>query len=74
MVTHWVRAALGSPPSPSSGEAATAWSLSVVTGPEGGLFGFVPFSLGVDLGRSPSAGSWYLGFHATPRYPIAWAS
>lgn len=57
----------------SGGEATTAWSLGVGAGLEGSLFGFVPFSFGVDVGHSPSAGSWYLGLHAAPRYPVAWA-
>lgn len=50
----------------------SAWAVGVGAGLDGSLFGFVPFSLGMDLGYGLPAGRLVLGWRLGQVYPSPW--
>jgi NTE family protein len=54
-----------------AGATRQVWAWGVGAGLEGRLFGFVPFTLGVDVGHGVTAGTWYLGWRLGPSHPPA---
>ena len=54
-----------------TGSTRHAWAWGMGAGLDGRLFGFVPFTLGFDLGYGVTAGTWYLGWRLGPSYPPA---